>query len=140
MKKYSFGEMAYGSFPYLGADGAKDRWVFVLADHGDMVIVAYCTTNPEWPGSVRLGQVADHKVCNLVPYRWEAIQKERFVTHKGVFRANLDNPDVLPAIGVFAKNGKYDGYSQEILEEARRQRDYVVARRAKRDAKAPRPR
>lgn len=71
-----FGDFVFGEFPFSDG-GSKNRWVFVVEDLGDAVLVVYCTTNPAWPNSVRLGQLQDGKVTHLVPNRWEIVRKTR---------------------------------------------------------------
>lgn len=75
-KELVYGDLVFGEFPFEDG-GGKNRWVFVLKDHGDKVTVVYCTSNPNVSGSVRLGALADGKVTNLVAHRWETVNKVR---------------------------------------------------------------
>lgn len=118
-----FGDMVYGAFPYSDADNEKNRYMFVLADMGENVLVAYCTTNPEWPGSIRLGLIgegASRKVSNLVLGRFELIVKERLSRYVQKLHApvpGLGEVIAKAAIGR-ANRGEFEELSKRVAEQA----------------------
>jgi hypothetical protein len=73
-----YGDIVYGDFP-LEEDKEKSlkRWVFVLVDHGEKVTVAYITTSPAYPGSVRIGQLENGRIGYLLPWKIETVFKAR---------------------------------------------------------------
>ncbi len=142
MEQYNFGDLVFGEFPFdearaNGRDDGKSRWVFVLRDMGDTILVCYCTTNPEPTGyqAIRFGQLADGRVTNLVPSRVEAILKQRIVTSKGKQRVAFDH--LLPYIGRAAKvmPQRFFGLADVVLNECKLQAGYAIARAQKKAAK-----
>lgn len=102
-----FGDLVFGEFPFPDG-GSKNRWVFAVEDLGDSVLVCYCTTNPEWKNSVRLGCLQDGKVTHLVPQRWEVVSKMRLAVGR-VQRVPMPIPgigtEVLQWMSVMSKAG-----------------------------------
>lgn len=129
MTLYQFGQMPYGPFPFIECDTEKNRRVFVLLDDGEQVVVAYCTTNP-LEHSVSLGR-CDEKVSNLAAWRWEVIQKERLHVSKGVVSPQHWAKEIIDLVALCAKAKIYKGYSEQILLECRRQREFLLAKAAK---------
>lgn len=110
-----FGELVFGDFPFDDG-GSKKRWVFVLKDYGDTVAVAYCTSNPEIQGAVRLGALADGKVTNLVAYRYEVVQKIRLQVGR-TQRVPLPVPGVGDEVlGSIRRAAKTRVYPKELSE------------------------
>lgn len=138
-KSLKFGEMVYGPFPFADADGEKSRWVLVLGEQGDRVLVAYCTTNPEWPGAFRLGALpfGDNKVSNLFLRRLELVQKERLNTVKGVHSApGLYQSGLLETIVKMARLNQFGELSASVSADATAMIGWRVAALAKKAAKS----
>lgn len=131
---YSFGQMPFGPFPFSDCDAEKNRRVMVLLDEDDKVVVAYCTTNPTYEHTVSLGK-CDDKVSNLVAWRWEVVQKERFMANRGIASPSRWSKEMIDMVALCAKSGLYKGYGPRILAECRRQRDFLLAKATKKATK-----
>ncbi|BBQ02984.1 hypothetical protein BSFA1_81120 (plasmid) [Burkholderia sp. SFA1] len=133
---YAFGDLVRGRFPHeqatrRGQVEESARWMFVLQDLGRRVLVCYCTTNTELRchKPYRLGLLPDGKVTNIVPDRFEVLDKSRLFLSRGVERVEYSH--ILPYIGIAAKRGIYDGYSADVLEIVIKEAQRAERRKAK---------
>lgn len=127
--EYQFGDLVRGWFPHEqhknqstsfapkrdDAASGSHRWMFVLKDLGRRVLVIYMTSNSELKchKAYRLGMLPDNRVSNIVPERWEILDKSRLSYWLGCERVEFGH--VLKYIGWEAKHGRYDGYSEDVL-------------------------
>jgi hypothetical protein len=118
-----FGQCLWADYPFDEGIATKRRLVFVLADLGESLIVAYVTTNPELKG-IRLGQVIDAHSVVLVPNRYAVVSKRNVywnasTAHGRVVRIDLaahrEAASIVRAIILIARNGGYGSHGVAIL-------------------------
>lgn len=137
-----FGTLLRAAFPDCG----KVRWVFTLADLGDRVLVAYCTSNPAWGSGISIGNVIGDKVTNLILEKFCVLNKDDIYWAKshrpdgGMFRVDpfqLHDPRVLLRhLKALADHGTYGEYRNTVLAQIDLSIRYAKERAAKLAAKA----